>query len=144
MPTIAELLERIKAGGGGTYTNLDPGFDRRMGTGTNLDPGFGISMGTGRNLDPGIERRVTNDPAALGSFLNQGGGGLYDNKAIVPIPTTWPQLPEGQLPWKAEPNLHKGRSGGDIRDFMKPLSTERDKKSWWKTSNLQNWRQRNR
>ena len=153
MPTIAELLERIKAGGGGTYTNLAPGFDRRIGTGTNLDPGFGISMGTGRNLDPGIERRVPNDPNALGSFLRQGGGSLYDNKEIVPIPTTWPQLPEGQLPWKAEPYRPKNWGEGKIsRDFMKPMgekwkTVDRDERrmtSWWKTSNLQNWRQRNR
>ena len=155
--TIADLARILKERGN-TYTDLDPGFSIR-GSGTNLDPGFGISMGTSRNLDPGFERRVTNDPNALGSFLRQGGGSLYDNKAIVPIPTTWPKLPEGQLPWKAEP--YRPKNWGETRtprDFMRPLSAargdsredvrwddyERNKKSWWKTSNLQNWRQRNR
>ena len=144
MPTIAELLERIKASGG--TPSIDPGIDLRLsGTSVNTDPGIDWRpAGEYRNIDPGIDLRSSSGDRSWPFQLPTTTDPSQFMDTRPALIHTEPR-PKGWVPWDTQPNRIKNwGEKKNIRDFMRPLSAERDKKSWWKTSNLQNWRQRNR
>ena len=165
MPTIAELLERIKASGG--TPSIDPGIDLRLsGTSVNTDPGIDWRpAGEYRNIDPGIDLRSSSGGMRW-PFTQPRAETLPSLPFVQPRAETVPSLPfvetqqrglsqfmdkrpatirteprpKGWVPWDTQPYRITGKSTGDIRDVMNPMKGG----SWWKTSNLRKWRQRNR
>ncbi len=139
MPTIQELLEKIRAGSGGS-----PSVETLP-----WNPNTPVSP---PQTLPGDPNTPVSPPQTL-PWVPKDPDTFLDRR-----PYLWNKepRPEGWKPWRAEP-YRWGEGKGEMekltpRDFMKPLgekwkTVDRDERrmtSWWKTSNLQNWRQRNR